>query len=168
MRVATCRAKATSARRNRHTDIVHRTQQARPRVRCTSIASPMTRSINDSARSVPHPSVIPVVLRPSSVRSKNKSIRARTRGRGGHGGWLALHRGSPRYDRAGRYVFDSHGGRAEDHGDHGGRGSDGRRAVSLEGCFTRPIAPGGVLEAIVAGSGDPGRFALEVLARLRK
>jgi hypothetical protein len=38
-----------------------------------SIANPMTGSVNNSARSM-RDSVFPVVLRPSSVRIKNKSL----------------------------------------------------------------------------------------------
>ena len=52
-----------------------------------SIASPMTRSVNDSARSM-RDSVFPVVLRPSSVRIKNKSVTHRP-WVGGHEAQLA-------------------------------------------------------------------------------
>ena len=53
-----------------------------PVLRCTSIASPMTCSVNDSARSIRN-SVFPVVLRPFSVRIKNKSLT--------HGPWVGGH-----------------------------------------------------------------------------
>ncbi len=45
--------------------------------RCTSIARPMIRSVKAPVRSMRHPSVIPVVLRASSVRIKNKSLSVR-------------------------------------------------------------------------------------------
>ena len=109
--------------------------------RCTSIASPMTWSVDDSAGSMRHPSVIPVVLRASSVRIKNKLLTHR-RWEGRQGARLAAPVAST--DAIVRAVafFDSHGGRAEDHGDHGGRGSHGRRLESVNRAFEPVIVWG--------------------------
>ncbi len=119
----------------------NRFKQAGTRVwRCSSIARPMTCSVKVPARRMRHPSVIPVVLRPSSVRIKNKTLTHGPCGGEATAGACG-HRGSPRCDRACRCVFDSHGGRAEDHGEHGGRGSHGRRLVRRGG--VNNCIPGG-------------------------
>ena len=100
--------------------------------RCTSIASPMTCSVNDSARSMRRPSVIPVVLCASSVRIEIIG-NARARGRGGHEALLAATVALTDAIVRAVAIFHSHGGRAEDHGDHGGRGSHGLRPGNAQG-----------------------------------
>jgi hypothetical protein len=80
----------------------------------------MTRTVNDAAGSV-RDSVVTVVLRPSSVGIKNATIRTITR-HIRHRAYAAPSSLPSRPVRA-PIIFDSHGGRAEDHGDHGGSGA---------------------------------------------
>jgi len=64
--MGTCRGNPTAGAATRDTGAVHRRLRSKrgPVLRCTSIANPLTCSVNDSARSM-RDSVIPVALRAS-------------------------------------------------------------------------------------------------------